>query len=161
MLRTTSHSRLLPTLARLAFCAALASAPCVAFAQQVSPECQKGIGLFKNRIDWIKKIQALPKKNADPAVACSLFNKLVSANATVLTWAKSNKEWCSIEDNQIAGLETERKQVGTIRAKACNVAAQYAKMKKQAAQARQNDAFGVDMSSDPLAPPVKIPPSAL
>jgi hypothetical protein len=144
--------------------AAIAAAPGVAFAQQVSPECQKGLDLFKQRIVWIQKIQAMPKKNADPFVACTLFTKLGAANASVLAWAKSNKDWCSIEDNQITGLEGEAKQVGSIRAKSCAVAAQYSKLKAQALEAakhRQDNGFSVDMSADPLATPVKIPPSAL
>ena len=95
-----------------------------AFAQMsTSPECQKGITLFKARIAWIQKIQALPRKKADPVVACTYFTKLGGANATVLAWAKANKEWCQIEDNQITGLEGEAKQVAAIRGKACTVAA--------------------------------------
>ncbi len=158
-------TRLSPWLAGLALLLAVVAVPCAAFAQ-VSPECQAGIGLFKARIGWIQKIQALPKKNADPVVACTLFTRLGAANATVLKWAKSNKDWCSIEDNQITGLENEAKQVGGIRANACKVAAQYSKMKAQAiqqqrAKASGDNAFSVDMHSDPLVPPVKIPPSAL
>ncbi|MFI4995612.1 MAG: hypothetical protein ACHQAQ_07495 [Hyphomicrobiales bacterium] len=161
--------RLSPLRLRLAGAALLAAGaamPCVAVAQ-MSPECQKGIGLFKARITFIQKIQALPKKHADPVIACSLFSSLGGANARVLAWAKSNKDWCSIEDNQITGLETEAKQVAGIRANACKVAAEYNKLKNQAqaahaaAQNGQNDSFSVDMKSDPLTPPVKIPPSAL
>jgi hypothetical protein len=136
----------------------------MAFAQQVSPECQKGIGLFKARISWIQRIQALPKKHTDPAAACSLLSNLLSANSRVLAWTKANKDWCSIGDDQLAGLQREAQQVGGIRANACKVAAQYNKLKQEAMQAqrnRQNDGFSVDMSSDPLAPSVKIPPSAL
>lgn len=144
--------------------ASVALAPSLAVAQ-VSSECQKGIELFKARIGWIQKIQALPKKVTDPVKACSLFTALGSANARTLAWARSNKDWCSIEDNQITSLEAEAKQVGGIRAKACTVAAEYNKMKHQAEQAarnhEQNGSFSVDMSTDPLSPPVKIPPSAL
>jgi len=158
----SSRQRL--ALAGVTLAAAIALAPAIASAQQVSSECKAGIDLFKARITWIQRIQALPKKNANPETACSLFGNLSSANARVLAWAKSNKDWCSIEDNQITGLEAEAKQVGAIRAKACSVAVQYNKMKHQAEQAarnHQNDAFSVDMHTDPLAPPVKVPPSAL
>ena len=144
--------------------AVLVLAPATAFAQQASSDCLKGGDLFKARIGWIQKIQALPKKHADPVLACSLFNNLSSANARVLAWAKTNKDWCSIEDNQIAGLEAESTNVSNIRGKACAAAAQFAKLKRQAEQAAKNsqdDAFSVDMHSDPLAPRVKIPPSAL
>jgi hypothetical protein len=144
--------------------ATLALAPATVFAQQPSSDCVKGGELFKARIGWIQKIQALPKKKTDPLTACSLFNGLSGANARVLSWAKSNKDWCSIEDQQIAGLEAESANVGNIRAKACAAAAQFSKLKSQAEKAaknRQDDAFSVDMHSDPLAPPVKIPPSAL
>ena len=143
--------------------AVVAGAPGTAFAQ-VSPECQKGIELFKERIAWIQKLQAMPKKNADPYTACSLLTKLGSANARVLAWTKSNKDWCSIGDDQVASLQKEAQQVGGIRANACKVAAQYAKLKEQAAQAQKNhsdDGFSVDMHSDPLTPTIKIPPSAL
>ncbi|SEB75454.1 hypothetical protein SAMN05519104_0046 [Rhizobiales bacterium GAS188] len=154
---------------RLAFAgatllAAITLVPALASAQQVSAECKPGIELFKARITWIQRIQALPKKHTDPIIACTLFGNLSSANARVLAWAKSNKDWCAIEDNQITGLEAEAKQVGSIRAKACNVAAEFGKLKHQAEQAaknRQSDSFSVDMHSDPLASPVKIPPSAL
>ena len=148
----------------MALFAALALAPASVFAQQVSSDCQKGGELFKARIGWIQKIQSLPKKHTDPMTACSLFNGLSSANARVLAWAKSNKDWCSIEDSQIAGLEAESTNVSNIRGKACAAAAQFAKLKHQAEQAAKNgqdDAFSVDMHSDPLAPRVKIPPSAL
>ena len=141
----------------------LALAPVAALAQ-VSSDCQKGGELFKARIAWIEKIQALPRKKTDPVTACTLFNGLASANAKVLSWAKANKDWCSIEDNQIAGLEAESTNVSNIRGKACTAAAQYSKLKAEAERAaknRDNDAFSVDMHSDPLAPPIKIPPSAL
>ena len=143
--------------------ASLALAPVTVLAQ-VSSDCQKGGELFKARIVWIEKIQALPRKKTDPVTACSLFNNLSSANTKVLAWAKANKDWCAIEDNQIAGLEAESTNVGNIRSKACAAAAQYTKLKSEAERAaknRDNDAFSVDMHSDPLAPPVKIPPSAL
>jgi hypothetical protein len=143
--------------------ATLALAPATAVAQ-VSSDCEKGGDLFKARISWIQKIQALPRKHADPNAACSLFNGLAGANAKVLAWAKTNKDWCSIEDNQIAGLEAESTNVSAIRGKACAAAAQFSKLKNEAERAaknRQDDAFSVDMHSDPLAPPVKIPPSAL
>ncbi|MFI5016088.1 MAG: hypothetical protein ACHQAY_27445 [Hyphomicrobiales bacterium] len=164
MLAPTRPSAPRLALAGAALLATLALAPSVAVAQQVSSECQKGIEFFKARIGLIQRIQGLPKGHADPAVACSLFTSLGGANARVLAWARSNKDWCSIEDNQITGLENEAKQVAGIRAKACNVAAEVNKMKHQAEQAARNhrdDAFSVDMHSDPLAPPVKIPPSAL
>ena len=151
------------TLVGATLLATLAMAPLTAVAQ-VSPECQKGGELFKARISWIQKIQALPKKKTDPMTACSLFNGLNGANARVLSWAKSNKDWCSIEDQQIAGLEAESTNVGNIRAKACAAAVQFGKLKNQAEKAaknRQDDAFSVDMHSDPLTQPVKIPPSAL
>jgi hypothetical protein len=138
--------------------------PPLTLAQQAVPsECQQGIGLFKQRIGFIQRIQALPKKSADPFLTCTLFTSLGAANARVLSWAKSNKEWCQIEDNQLIGLETEARQVAGIRAKACGVAAQYKKLKAQAEAAARNGGggFNVDMSSDPLAPPVKIPPAAL
>ena len=71
----------------------------------------------------------------------------------------------SVSAKHVASLQNEAKQVGGIRAKACSVAAQYSKMKQQAQHAaqqnRESDAFSVDMNTDPLAPPVKIPPSAL
>ncbi|MBV9741851.1 MAG: hypothetical protein JOZ30_19570 [Hyphomicrobiales bacterium] len=143
--------------------ATLALPPAAAFAQ-VSSDCQKGGELFKARIVWIEKIQGLPRKKTDPVTACTLFNNLSSANAKVLAWAKANKDWCAIEDTQIAGLEAESTNVGNIRGKACAAAAQYTKLKAEAERAaknRDNDAFSVDMHSDPLAPPVKIPPSAL
>jgi hypothetical protein len=134
-----------------------------AFAQ-VSPECQKGVELFKARITWIQRLQAMPKKGANPVTACSLLNNLSSANARVLAWTKSNKDWCQIGDDQLASLQKEAQQVGSFRANACKVAAQYNKLKEQALNAQknhQNDSFSVDMSSDPLTAPVKIPPSAL
>jgi hypothetical protein len=143
--------------------ATLALAPATVLAQ-VSSDCQKGGDLFKARIAWIQKIQSLPRKKTDPVTACSLFNGLAGANAKVLSWAKANKDWCSIEDNQIAGLEAESSNVSNIRGKACTAAAQFTKLKNEAERAaknRDNDAFSVDMHSDPLAPPVKIPPSAL
>jgi hypothetical protein len=143
--------------------AALTLAPATLLAQ-VSSDCQKGGELFKARIAWIEKIQGLPRKKTDPVTACSLFNNLSSANAKVLAWAKANKDWCSIEDQQIAGLEAESTNVSNIRGKACAAAAQFSKLKNEAERAaknRDNDAFSVDMHSDPLAPPVKIPPSAL
>lgn len=143
--------------------AIVAGVPSMAFAQ-VSAECQKGVELFKGRIAWIQKLQAMPKKGANPIVACSLLNNLSAANARVLAWTKSNKDWCGIGDDQLASLQKEAQQVGTFRANACKVAAQYNQLKAQALAAqknRQNDSFSVDMSSDPLAPTVKIPPSAL
>jgi hypothetical protein len=164
MLRPSGFQPLRRALAGAAMSAFVVTTSGSAFAQ-VPAECQKGIELFKARISWIQKIQALPKKAADPGVACTLFTKLGAANATVLAWSKSNKDWCSIEDNQITGLENEAKQVAGIRAKACTVAAQYKKLKDQALhqaqQNREDNAFSVDMHADPLAPPVKIPPSAL
>jgi hypothetical protein len=144
--------------------ATVASEPSQTMAQQAAApsECQQGLGLFKQRISIIQRIQALPKKSADPFMACTLFTNLGAANAHVLSWAKANKEWCQIEDNQITGLETEARQVAGIRTKACGVAAQYKKLKSQAeAAARNGGNFNIDMSADPLAPPVKIPPAAL
>jgi hypothetical protein len=163
MLPRTRLSPLRSSVAGAVAFAILAGVPGAAFAQ-ASPECQKGIELFKGRIVWIQKLQALPRKHADPVTACSILSNLGAANARVLAWTRKNKDWCSIGDDQLAGLEKEAQQVGGIRANACKVAAQYNKLKQQALQAqknRQEDGFSVDMSSDPLAPPVKIPPSAL
>ena len=114
--------------------ATLALAPAIVMAQ-VSSDCQKGGELFKARISFIQKIQALPRKHADPNAACSLFNGLAGANAKVLAWAKANKDWCSIEDQQIAGLEAESTNVSTIRGKACAAAAQFTKLKNEAERA--------------------------
>jgi hypothetical protein len=150
------------SLAGASLLAALAMAPVMVLAQD--SDCQKGGELFKARISWIQKIQALPRKRTDPVTACSLFNGLSSANTRVLAWARSNKDWCSIQDDQIASLESEAKTVGNIRGKACSAAVQYTKLKHQAEQAARNkedDAFSVDMHSDPLAPTIKIPPGAL
>jgi len=167
---STQASSLLSHLRRTGVAATLAATfalvPAIAGAQQTSSECAKGIDLFKARITWIQRIQELQKakKQTDPGTACSLFGNLGAANARVLAWAKTNQAWCSIEENQITGLEAEAKQVGGVRAKACNVAAQYNKMKHQAEQQRHNqqdNAFSTDMHADPLAPTNKIPPSAL
>jgi hypothetical protein len=163
--RTSSPARL--RLAVGALCAAIVFAPALAVAQQapqVPSECQQGIALFKARISIIERIQKMPKKHADPNVACSLFTSLGGANARVLSWAKKNKDWCSIQDNQITGLEAEAGNISKIRGQACTVAAQYKKLKAQAearAKSGGNGGFAVDMSQDPLAPRVKIPPSAL
>ncbi len=163
MLQPTRPSLLRQSVAAAVAVAIVAGASGTAFAQ-ASPECQKGIELFKARIGWIQKLQSLPKKNANPITACSLLTNLGAANARVLAWTKANKDWCSIGDDQLASLQKEAQQVGSFRANACKVAAQYNKLKAQALAAqknRENDGFSVDMSSDPLSPTVKIPPSAL
>ena len=132
------------------FCAAPASA-------QV---CQQGAKLIQERQTIIQQLNKAggKDKKLDPRMACGAFGKLVSNGEESLKWLETNKDWCQIPDQVADNLRQEQTKVKEIRAKACQAAAKFEQMEKQARQQQQQggNPFGGGLTGQ-----YKIPQGAL
>ncbi len=59
---------------------------------------------------------------------------LLHAEEALLAYMVKNKDWCSFPDDAINNLKASHEKNAGFSAKACKVAAQFKKMKEQAAQ---------------------------
>jgi hypothetical protein len=69
----------------------------------------------------------------DPAVFCARSAPLNQAENALLAYMLKNKDWCEIPDQVVEQLKAVHAKSASFAAKACSVAAQIEKMKKQQA----------------------------
>jgi hypothetical protein len=97
--------------------------------------------LAAKREDALKGINqmvtAAKGKKLDPEAFCARSRPLNTAEEAMLAYMLKNKDWCQIPDDAINQLKATHAKSVAFGGKACAVAAQIAKMKKQAAEAAQ------------------------
>lgn len=80
-------------------------------------------------------------KKLDPEAFCVRSRPLNGAEEAMLAYMIKNKDWCQIPDDAINQLKASHAKSVAFAGKACGVAAQIAKMKKQA-ETQQQQAGG-------------------
>jgi hypothetical protein len=73
-------------------------------------------------------------KPLDPVGFCAKSDGLVRAQAAMIAYMETNKDWCSFPDEAIANLKAAQAKNVSFHAKACDIAAKIKKMKEQQAQ---------------------------
>jgi hypothetical protein len=135
--------------------AALAAALVVASPALAADDCATALQkLAAKREEALKGINALVAsakgKKLDPEAFCARSRPLNAAEEAMLSYMVKNKDWCQIPDDAIAQLKESHAKSLAFGGKACGVAAQIAKMKKQAAQAAQQGGVGGAPAQQPL-----------
>ena len=125
-----------------------------------SSACQEGQKILQERQNLIQQINKLSngkKKQVDPRAACTVFSKLVVNGNAGQKWMTDNKDWCQIPDQVGENLKQEHAKVKELRAQACQAAAKFEQMQKQARQQQQNgNPFGGGLTGQ-----YKMPQGAL
>jgi hypothetical protein len=156
MARIPSSS--LPALALLATGALL-----VATAPASAQVCQEGAKLIRERQTIVQQLNKAggKDKKLDPRMACGAFGKLVANGEQSLKWLETNKDWCQIPDDVAQNLKQEHDKVKDIRTQACQAAAKFEQMQKQARQQQQQQQQGGNPFAGGLTGQYKIPQGAL
>lgn len=101
-------------------------------------ECQEEMGkIMTERQGMISQLNALTggqKKQLDPAAACPKLRNLAAIEGKLVAYLEKNKDWCNVPDQFVENAKLGRGKSQAFAAKACQVAAQVAKMKQQQAQ---------------------------
>jgi hypothetical protein len=122
--------------------------------------CQQGAKLIQERQAIVAQINKAggKDKKLDPRMACSAFGKLAANGEQSLKWLETNKDWCQIPDEVSDNLKQEHDKVKDIRGQACQAAAKFEQMQKQARQQQQQggNPFGGGLTGE-----YKIPQGAL
>ena len=114
---------------------ALVGASAPAFA-----DCQEDIGkIMKERLDLIAQLNKLNtgkggKGQLDPTAACPKLRTLAAVEGRLVSYLEKNKDWCNVPDQFLENAKTGRGKSVAFAGKACAVAAQVEKMKRQQAQ---------------------------
>jgi hypothetical protein len=108
-----------------------------------SSACADGQKYLAERQAIVARINSLGKKKVDPAKACQMFGSLANNGAAVVKWADTNKDWCQIPEQFVAGLKADHVRSVSLRGQACKAAQQQAIMMKRAReQAKQGGGQG-------------------
>jgi hypothetical protein len=134
----TGRSSMSKFLAVALTCAGIAcTAPALA-----ADDCATALQKLAGRRDAaLKNINAMVTgakgKKLDPIAFCARSRPLNQAEDAMIAYMIKNKDWCQIPDDTIAQLKATHAKSLAFGGKACTVAAQMEKMKKQAAEAAQ------------------------
>ena len=124
-------------LSAIAAVAVLTATPAFA-ADDCAGSLQKLAARREAALQGINQMVAAAKgKKLDPEMFCARSRPLNVAEEAMLAYMTKNKDWCQIPDDAINQLKASHAKSVAFGAKACTVAAQIAKMKKQAAEAAQ------------------------
>ena len=124
-------------LSAIAAVAVLTATPAFA-ADDCAGSLQKLAARREAALQGINQMVAAAKgKKLDPEMFCARSRPLNVAEEAMLAYMTKNKDWCQIPDDAINQLKASHAKSVAFGAKACTVAAQIAKMKKQAADAAQ------------------------
>ena len=136
----------------LALAAALTVAVPAFAAQDCAADLQKLAGRREEALKGINQMVASSKgKKLDPEGFCVRSRPLNMAEEAMLAYMVKNKDWCQIPDDAIGQLKASHAKSVEFGGKACTVAAQISKMKKQAeAQQQQAGAVGGAPAAQPL-----------
>jgi len=115
-------------LALVAACATPALADC---GQDMQKLAQARNGEMQRINDFFKSLKGKP---ADPAAACARTSGLLRADEALIAYMTKNKDWCSFPDDAINNLKAGHAKNVAFSERACKVAAQFKKMKEQAAK---------------------------
>jgi len=128
----------------LACALALGLAVSPAFAEQdCAGDLQKLAGRREAAIQGINAMVSASKgRKLDPEAFCARSRPLNGAEESMIAYMVKNKDWCQIPDEAIANLKAAHAKSLAFSGKACSVAAQISKMKKQAAQQAQTQQAG-------------------
>jgi hypothetical protein len=101
-------------------------------------DCQEDMGkLMAKRQGMLEQLNKLTnggKAKLDPVAACPKLKSLVSVENEVVAYLEKNKDWCNVPDNFLDNAKAGRAKDSGFAAKACQFAAQVAKMKQQQAE---------------------------
>ena len=89
---------------------------------QVAPGCDDVRPILEERQKIITEIgswKTNKSRQIDLATACVVGRRLVSNGDKLLGWLKDNKEWCSIPDQFVAGIQNDHKQSQAMRINVC------------------------------------------
>ena len=78
----------------------------------------------------------------DPEAFCTRSRPLNVAEEAMIAYMSKNKDWCQIPDDALNNLKAAHAKSVAFSGKACGVASQIAKMKKQAEQQAQQQQAG-------------------
>ena len=134
--------------------AALGVALAMAGAAQAA-DCASDLQGFSSRreaaLQSINQMVAGSKgKKLDPEAFCVRSRPLNAAEEAMLAYMIKNKDWCQIPDDAIGQLKASHAKSVAFSGKACGVAAQISKMKKQAEAAQQQQQAGGGPQVQPL-----------
>ena len=152
----------MPSLRPLVLAALSGGALAVATAPASAQVCQEGAKLVQARQGIVQEINKAggKDKKLDPRMACGAFGKLVANGEQSLKWLETNKDWCQIPDQVAETLKQEHTKVKEIRAQACQLAAKFEQMQKQARQQQQQQQGGNPFAGG-LTGQYKMPQGAL
>lgn len=102
--------------------------------------CAQGQKFLQQRQAIIAQINGWAKKKVDPNTACSVFGRLQNNGAATISWMQTNKDWCQIPEDALNNLTSSQGQIVKNRNAACQAAAQFNKMKKEAMKQAQQRA---------------------
>jgi hypothetical protein len=136
---------------RLAAAAAALVWAASAFAADCASDLQNLSSRRASALQSINQMVAATKgKKLDPEVFCARSRPLNAAEEAMIAYMVKNKDWCQIPDDAISQLKDSHAKSVAFAGKACGVAAQIAKMKKQAEQAQAQQQAGGAPQVQPL-----------
>ncbi len=154
--KTTKTSvKLLVFSAVLVSCATLAPLS----ASALPDSCNDFQKLVNPRMALISQINGFKKKKPTAGQACTILTRLTVADKKILDWMNTNKDWCQIPDDQIAGLKQASGQSASFKNQACNAASQQAKQLSQMRRQQQQQQGGGRQTTPGAG--VRLPQGAL
>ena len=97
--------------------------------------------------DFFKSFKGKP---ADPEAACAKTSGILRADEALIAYMTKNKDWCSFPDEAIANLKIGHEKNVAFSGRACKVAAQFRKMKEQAAKGEGGGPQAQPLPAGPL-----------
>ena len=110
-----------------------------------SAACQDVQKILVERKSIVEQLNGLGKgkeKKVDAASACTMFTKLATNGSAGVKFIDANKEWCQIPDQFATGFKADHEKAVGIKNKACQAAAQQAKMMKMAREQAEKGGRG-------------------
>ncbi len=152
-------------LKRLVFSSCLALAPLLAASDAMAQSgiCERLGPMMKEREGLMQRVQAMGRKNVNPATACSIFGGLAANGTKTLAFVKENKDWCQIPDEFVTNLTSSQAQIVKVRGQACNAAQQRVAMERRARQQMQaqQEGAGTFGGADGFSGNWRVPQGAL
>jgi hypothetical protein len=110
-----------------------------------------------SRKSILQRINGFRTKRPTPQQACAAFNQLRSADARLISWMTTNKDWCQIPDDALTNAQNSQAQAAKIRGQACGAAA------KQQQQIRRQQELQAQGGGAPAQPGsgIRLPQGAL
>ena len=137
----------------------LSAASCAALAAMLAPamaiDCQADVAAFTARrqvyINQLNGSSSKTKGKLDPVAACPRLRSLAAVEGQLVAYMVKNKDWCHIPDEAMANVSAGRNRTASLAGKACGMASQIAKLKRQ--QAAQQASGGIPGAGGPPQAP--------